>query len=128
VQLANQYARRMQALCDEVDRVYTALNSEQSRYDKQVSGIYHELEKVELDEASGFAAVVTLQDVLRKRRVIKDEFTAIDRLRAVMSGCMADACKELSRQADKHARWCADFRITLSISDVIDEEALINGE
>ncbi|WP_449601047.1 hypothetical protein [Paenibacillus sp. Marseille-Q9583] len=120
MQLANDYARQFQTLCAEVDNAYALLNKEQSRLDKQVAALYHEIEKVELDVLGGYSAAVSLQEVLRKRRVVKDEFSALDQLRRVTVRCISEADKALSRHADKHERWCADFRITMSISDIIE--------
>jgi hypothetical protein len=68
------YFDKLSALYTEMKAQFDQLNMLQSLFDKQVSALYHELEKAgDLDVAEGHAFAETLQDTLRRRRVVKQE-------------------------------------------------------
>lgn len=121
MELVNGYMTQLHGIRDAVKASYDALNHEQSRLDKQVSAIYHELEKVDLDVLGGYAASRQLQAVLRSRRVVKDEIAGIIRLNQKLQSFVSNADKEVQKSAAHHECWKVDFNITLSIHDILPE-------
>jgi prefoldin subunit 5 len=54
------------------------LKEELSMYDKQISSIYHELEVSKINACQGYKVAKRLQEILRKRRVVKNQLNEIN--------------------------------------------------
>ncbi|EES73310.1 hypothetical protein POTG_02062 [Paenibacillus sp. oral taxon 786 str. D14] len=107
------------SLRDEVNSAFTLLNRKLSELDRQINAIYHELEKCELDADSGFAAAVLLQDVLRRRRVVKDEIARMDPLFKFLSDHTGGLIDNYQKRVEKSEEIRRNLNVTLSLEEVI---------
>lgn len=116
---SQSYFDALLALRDEVNSAFTLLNRKQSELDRQVTAIYHELEKCELDADSGFAAAVLLQDVLRRRRVVKDEISRMAPLFKFLSDHTGGLIQNYHKRAAKSEEIRRNLNVTLTLEEVI---------
>jgi|GEM_PF-5173856 len=120
--LADTYLAQFKALQSEVASKFAKLQSALSSLDKQVSALYHEIERLDFEGQDGisasYAAVTMLQTVLRQRRVIKGEIAQLGPLNsAIQSSCdkAADQCR---KKAEKNNQIRQSLNVTLTINDI----------
>ena len=111
---------QLRGLYYEVTSFYDELNRHQSQYDKQISEIYHELEKVELNHVNAYEYAIKLQDVLRKRRVVKDELARLQPIRNYVNATFNELQKQIDRVVSKSNEIRKSLNVTLSISEVLN--------
>lgn len=71
--IASKYLGQIDEMVRNIEEDISKLNIKASEYDKQLSLIYHRIEQEDYDVTGGYHAVVELQDVLRRRRIAKNE-------------------------------------------------------
>lgn len=103
----------------EVKHTYYRLKSEMSKTDKQISNLYHELEKTDLTEELGYQYSIALQNLLRKRRVIKDEFIPIDIMFQSMSESIENLKERIGRNREKSEEIRSSLNVSLKIAEVL---------
>lgn len=116
---SQSYFDALLALREEVVAAFKLLNRKQSELDRQVSAIYHEIEKCELDVDSGFAAAVLLQDVLRRRRVVKDEISHMAPLYKFLSDQTGALIDNYQKRVEKSEEIRRNLNVTLTLEEVI---------
>ncbi|GAA4833155.1 hypothetical protein GCM10023310_08210 [Paenibacillus vulneris] len=71
---AATYVEQSRSLHDSVKNAYAQLSEHLSQLDRTINEVMHEIEKREIhDVESGYAAAKMLRDLLRQRRVAKDQ-------------------------------------------------------
>ncbi|GCD81917.1 hypothetical protein PTHTG4_09790 [Parageobacillus thermoglucosidasius] len=116
---SDSFYEQLQSLYYEITSFYDELNKYQSHYDKQVSAIYHELEKVELTHANAYEYALKLQDVLRKRRVVKDELARLQPVYNYINETFNKLQKQIERAISSSNKIRKSLNMTLSISEVL---------
>jgi hypothetical protein len=114
------FYEQLDRLYREVTRFYNELNKHQSRYDKELSALYHELEKAELTPTSGYEFALKLQDVLRKRRVVKDEMARLQPIYNYVAQTFYTLQKQIERAISQSKRVRKSLNVTLSINEVLE--------
>ena len=115
------FYEQLERLYRDVTRFYNELNKHQSRYDKELSALYHELEKIELTPTSGYEFALKLQDVLRKRRVVKDEMARLQPIYNYVAQTFYTLQKQIERAISQSKRVRKSLNVTLSINEVLEE-------
>lgn len=105
---------------ESIKRSHRKLRYELSNVDKQVSELYHDLEKTDLTEELGYQYSVALQNLLRKRRVIKDEYIPFDILRNNFRDSFEKSHKALSKNQSSSNRVRTSLNVSIAINDVLD--------
>lgn len=100
-----------------IKRTYRKLMRELSRLDKQVSALYHELEKTDLSEELGYQYSIALQNLLRRRRVVKDEMIPFE----IMKRELDKAFPVLEEHINRNRMKSESIRTSLNVSIRIDE-------
>lgn len=118
MKLAQPLNARYQELTREAKETQGRLIQRLSGFDRAISNIYHELERIDLTPESGYYAVLLLQDILRKRRIIKDELAGLDRLVLVMESAQTDLDQHIRNSKKGSRRWHRELNIRLEIEDV----------
>lgn len=67
------------------------VSEQMSLADKELSDVYHYIEFGHFNAAQGYNACRLLQDTLKRRRVVKNEFEALQRLAPVINGPLRNA-------------------------------------
>jgi uncharacterized coiled-coil DUF342 family protein len=114
------FYEQLRGLYYEVTSFYNELNKRQSQYDKQISEIYHELERAELNHVNAYEYAIKLQDVLRKRRVVKDELARLQPIRNYVNSTFNELQKQIDRVISKSNEIRKSLNVTLSISEVLN--------
>lgn len=67
------------------------VSEQMSLADKELSDVYHYIEFGNFNAAEGYNAYRILQDTLKRRRLVKNEFEALQRLAPVLTGPLKNA-------------------------------------
>lgn len=110
----------MREAYDSIKQTHRKLRWELSQVDKQISALYHELEKTDLTESLAGQYSVALQNLLRKRRVIKNEFIPIEIIRNTFKESFERSHEALLRNRDKSEEICESLKVSLTIDEVIN--------
>lgn len=116
--LSDSYLQQLHTLHAGVSETYNRLNRMQSEMDRQISGVYHEIEKMEIDEVTGPAAVKLLQDVLRKRRVVKDELIRLQPIYCMLADHVDETEKQYRKRVAKSDEIRRSLNVTLNFNDI----------
>ena len=114
-----QYHAKFTKLLEELSAQRAVLTKELSRFDKRISNLYHELEKVEPSEDFALSFVQQLHDALKKRRVIKDELARLDAVLRPINGISEDIKTSVKQRKAVSKRWKQKFKISLSLEEII---------
>jgi uncharacterized membrane protein YccC len=99
--ISNDYLTQLRTLHTNVTESYNRLNRMQSETDREVATISHDIETKDLDETAIYDAAKQLQEALRKRRAIKQEFARIQPLYKALELCVEEVDKCERRRAAK---------------------------
>lgn len=111
---------KMKKAYETIKHDYHKLRRELSCVDKQISDLYHELEKTDLSEEMGYQYSVALQNLLRKRRVIKDEYIPLGILQDAFQGSFKQAKKRLLGNKSKSEEIRNSLNVSISIDEVVN--------
>ncbi|MFB6362506.1 hypothetical protein ACFCP7_00410 [Paenibacillus elgii] len=115
---SEDYFAQLRTLYANVKDAYDRLNRAQSAADREVSAIYHEIERTEFDDDSAIAVVLLLQNSLRKRRAIKDEFRRLAPIYEMFNANIGPTEERYFKIAAKSAELRHSLNVTLTISDI----------
>ncbi len=108
---------RLVQLNDDIKDAFEELNKVQSALDRQVSAIYHELEKNEFDIEEGFTYARKLKETLQLRRVVKDEMCRLSPIYYTMR----DSLVKIEEQYNKAVRKSYEIKQSLNATMTLDE-------
>lgn len=109
---------RYRELTREAKETQDRLNQRLQGFDRAISNIYHEIERIDLTPESGYHAALLLQDVLRKRRVIKDEIGGLNSLVSILVTAQRDIDVRMKNSEKRSRRWHHELNIQIEIEDV----------
>jgi hypothetical protein len=116
----NNYYEKLTELFNEMKAQFEQLNTLQSAFDKRVSALYHELEKAgDLDVAEGHAFAETLQDTLRRRRVVKQEIALMLPTYLTLKDQIGKIEEHHTRALRKTFEIKDSLNVTMELSDVL---------
>jgi hypothetical protein len=122
--LSAPYYDQLRSLHADVSVTHERLNRSLSVLDRQLSAVYHEIEKHgDIDEAYGLGAALLLQSILRKRRVIKDELFRLYPVYNMLKLNMADVETRYSKVAANSVKIRRSLNVTLTIEEVLTNDA-----
>lgn len=94
------YLAQLRKLNDDVSASQERLSRLLSGVDREVSNIYHTIERTtEIDEATAYSAMTKLQDALHRRRIVKDEMALLSPVRRLLADNLKDTEKKYRRAA-----------------------------
>lgn len=117
--LASHYFERLKELHTEIAENFDMLNKMQSEADKQVSAIYHEIEKHDFDESEGFQYARELKDVLQRRRCIKSELVQLQPAHDLLRRHISEVEREYKRRVKKGEEVARSLNATITIEAVL---------
>jgi hypothetical protein len=116
---------------EEIDNViksikydHKLLSEKVSKYDIAISDHYHKIETVNFNACEGYYLTKQLQELLRKRRIIKDEFSRLNALMqtlevARMHNSINKSKQSITEAKKKSAEWQRDWKYTYSLEEVL---------
>jgi hypothetical protein len=122
--LASKYLSEIDSIITNIKSDMNKLNCKQSEYDKRISEIYHKLETKKFNACEGYYISKELQDVLRKRRLVKQELFRMrdiyNTLAVESLNCkLPKAKKNIKKSNDLSKEWNDKFGF--SFNDIEDE-------
>lgn len=82
--LANDYVDKLSNTLHSLSEDFKKVSKMVSKIDAEVNMLYHEIETGKYNASAGYKKLKQLQDTLRKRRVIKNEFVKLDQIQQIM--------------------------------------------
>lgn len=121
---ASQYLNELDSIVRNIDRDYSRLSKKQSEYDLLLSDQYHKIELANFNACEGFYLTKQLQEILRKRRVIKDEMLRLESLRQTINiGSVHNAINKSKKNIEKHKKaaieWKKDWKHTYTLEELV---------
>ncbi|GAA4845678.1 hypothetical protein GCM10023310_24470 [Paenibacillus vulneris] len=117
------YFEQVHSVYENVKIAYERLNKCMSQLDRQISDIYHDLERYDIDEAAGYSVAVMLQEALRKRRAVKDELLKLRPIYDLLEHNIGEMDKQYAKANKNSANVRRSLNATLTISDIEKEVA-----
>lgn len=125
--MAQCYFDQLNKLNRSVTATYEGLNRMQSTLDKELSAVYHEIEAITLDTQRGYQLIHRLQDVLKRRRVVKDELARIRSVKLALDSSVNTVNQRYQTIAKKSNRIRRSLNVTMTITDVVGEINITEG-
>lgn len=95
------------------------LTRELSRLDKHISKMYHDLEGIDISQEYALSYVTQLHDVLKKRRVVKDEMARLDAVLNPLKNVVNDVDSAVRSRRKVSRRWRRAYKMRLTIEEVL---------
>ncbi|BFH69400.1 hypothetical protein J27TS7_02960 [Paenibacillus dendritiformis] len=125
--MAQSYVDQLNKLNRSVTATYEGLNRMQSMVDKELSEVYHEIEAATLDLYREHQLMQRLQDVLKRRRVVKDEFVRIQAVKLALDSSVNKLNQRYLSLAEKSDEIRRSLNVTMTITDVVGEINIMEG-
>lgn len=115
----DRYAERLFTLYSETKQTRNRLNREQSRYDKTLSAFYHDLEQLDISPADSYEYIVALQNILLKRRAVKQELYHVDIIYRSLKESVEKLKPQRRRATQRTTEYNRTLNVNLTINDVL---------
>lgn len=115
----DRYANRLFTLYSETKSTRLRLNREQSRYDKSLSAFYHDLEQRDITPADSHEYLVALQNILLKRRAVKQELYHIELIERSLQASVDTLKPQRRRATQRTTEYNQTLNVNLTINDVL---------
>jgi hypothetical protein len=83
--LASKYLNQLNEVAKGIEDDYKKLSMKQSEYDISISELYHKIEASNFNACEGYYFSKQLQELLRKRRAIKNEIVRLNSLKDTLN-------------------------------------------
>ncbi|MFD1018679.1 hypothetical protein [Thalassobacillus hwangdonensis] len=123
---AQDYFDQLRYLNEEITVTYERLNALQSRFDKEISEIYHDIERSDFDLTDGLQTTLRLKEVLQQRRAVKDQLVRIQPMYDLLRRNFRRVNDEYLRRSEKGDQVRSSLNSTMRIEEVfqrIEEES-----
>lgn len=115
VNLYENHYKDLQKVYTDVKCSHHKLSEELSKVDKLISELYHELEETDITVNLGYQYSIALQNLLRKRRVIKEEFRLLSIINSHVDMQMKKIRAGLSRGIKKNREIKTSLRVLMTV-------------
>lgn len=116
--LSDAFFDQLRSLHKNVSETYEHLNRLQSELDREVSAVHHDIERDSFDLFGGHTHAKRLQDILRKRRVIKGEFIRIQPIYNMLAQNFEKVKSSYTRKTAANDKVRSMQNVTLTIDDI----------
>lgn len=120
--IASKYVEVLKETLKNVTKDHRKLSDQLSKYDKEVSEIYHMIETEKFDAARGYCLSKQLQTKLRERRIIKHEMARLSSLKQTLNieqlhNTIEKTKGNISKLKNKNKEYTVDWDIDSSFID-----------
>lgn len=122
--LAKNYIDQLHKLNKTVSGTFEGLTRMQSSIDKELSVVYHEIEREEIDVYNGYLYAKRLQEVLKRRRVVKDEIARLSSFKSTLENTVKDDDSRYERVAKKSEEVRNSLNVTMTINDIVKMDGI----
>lgn len=114
------YYEKLVGLYEETKAAYDKLNGLQSALDKNLSSIYHEIEKSEFDSDGGHSYALKLKETLQYRRVIKDTLQQVSPVYNMLKNNMETVEVRYTRAVAKGYELRESLNVRMTVDEVLE--------
>lgn len=97
--LASKHLEKLDQIEKEISDDFDFLSRTISQYDKELSEIYHSIEVARFSASQGYKMMKELQDLLKKRRIAKNEYS---RMTSLVKTINFQSLRDRIKNADKN--------------------------
>jgi hypothetical protein len=125
--LASKYLNQLDNVVKGIESDHNKLFSKLSEYDSLISELYHKVEVSNFNACEGYYYSKQLQELLRKRRVIKDEISRLNTLKqtlnlksALPKSKINNSKQCIDRAINKSCKWQQNWKYTYTLEEVLN--------
>lgn len=119
--LAQCYIEQLHKLNESITETFEGLSRMLSSLDKELSAVYHEIEGESFDVYRGYELAKRAQDVLKRRRVVKDELARMNSVGHTLDNAVKDADKRYRKISKKSEEIRRSLNVTMTFHDLVGE-------
>jgi signal recognition particle GTPase len=120
---ASKYLSELDNLVNNINKDFELLSKKQSEYDSMLSDIYHKIENANFNACEGYYLTKQLQELLRKRRVVKDEFSRLNTLRQLLGNSLHkqinNSKQSIGKAKKKSQTWQQEWKYTYTLEEAL---------
>lgn len=121
---ASKYVGELERLISSINADFNKLSQKQAEYDTKLSEYYHKIEQATFNACEGYYLTKELQELLRKRRVIKDEFFRLNTLKQTLQigqlhASVSKTKNSIHSSKQKATKWQQDWKNTYSLEELL---------
>jgi len=121
---ASKYLSELESLTTRIHNDYEKLCKKQSHYDKLLTEKYHQLENAKFNACEGYYHAKDMQEILRKRRIVKGERHKLDILYQSLknqniSSVISKTRKGIDQSVNSGNKFIGDWQHDYSIEELI---------
>lgn len=121
---ASKYLNELDNLVKSIDQDYELLSKKQSYYDSMVAEHYHKIENMNFNACEGYYLTKQLQEILRKRRIVKDELARLLTLKQTLNirkvhNTINHSKQCINKAKKKSEKWQQDWKYTYTLEEVL---------
>ena len=123
--LASKYIGELESLSQRIKNDFEVLRKKLSDQDKLISEKYHIIECANFNACEGYYLAKELQELLRQRRVIKDELNRMNTLSISLKAQKLDSNLNktkgnIKKAKQKNSEYKEDWKYTYRIEDLLN--------
>jgi len=119
VDIVNDYIGKIETLMQKYDQDCQKLAERQSYYDKLISEHYHKVETMKFNACEGYHLSKQLQELLQKRRVIKNEMYRLNILKKNINSTLGDSRVSLEECTQRQREWQKNWKHEYTLEEVL---------
>src|SRR5690606_9797771 len=117
--IVNDYIVQIESIVQKYDSEYQKLAERLSHYDKLISEHYHKVETTNFNAVEGFYLSKNLQELLHKRRVIKNEMYRVNILKRNISATLGNTRVQMEDFKQNHQEWQKNWKHKYTLEEVL---------
>ena len=119
--IASKFINELQSMSDRIKNELEKMNKLQSRYDKEISNLYHKIELNNFNAAEGYYFSKDLQTILRKRRMVKLEIQKLTSLQHTVNihSLPIKAKSNLKKIHKNESKWKSEWKENYQLEDLL---------
>lgn len=117
--LHDGYANQLYTLYAKTKDTRKQLIQQLSKYDKNLSAYYHEIEKLTITPQESYDYLTALQNILIKRRAVKQEIYHIDIILRSMRASVQTLKAQRRLAIEREADYSQTLNVNITIEDVM---------
>lgn len=121
---ASKHLEELNTVINSIKNDHKLLSEKVSHYDTLLSDHYHRIETMNFNACEGYYLTKQLQEILRKRRIIKDEFSRVNTLMQTLEITRMNTAINKSKQSihkakKKSAEWQQDWKYVYLLEEIL---------
>jgi len=121
---ATEYLKELDVLVNNINKEFNILSKKQSEYDTKLSEYYHQIENANFNACEGYKLTKQLQQLLRKRRIVKDELFRLNSLRqtlniVAMNNSIIKSKKNIEKSKKHSDQYKKNWKYTYTFEEVV---------